>query len=195
MSREYYQTQDAFELYIYYLALKRHFTSKYDFFKYNGKTRASTDSFEQRNDKGIFYTLSKRPNARDIILANMIANPEFWIGDTQADEVYTAWVKVRDSLTYTVKSDLSKLDPDFESNINTPDGQYPKLIKEYLANNITLETLAIIMDTYDLAKVWKKSVSDTIIFPLILRKIEKTLPFIQYDKAKFKQLLTSTFDK
>ena len=32
-----YSTKDAYEVYCYFLALKQHFTSNYDFFKYNGK--------------------------------------------------------------------------------------------------------------------------------------------------------------
>jgi hypothetical protein len=64
-----YSTKDAFAMYIYYLALKKHFTSNYDFFKYNGKVTASIDAFENRNDKYHFYKLSKRSDGKEFILA------------------------------------------------------------------------------------------------------------------------------
>ena len=41
-----YSTRDAFDLYSYYMAMKKHFTTSYDFVKYGGKMRLSVDSFE-----------------------------------------------------------------------------------------------------------------------------------------------------
>ena len=45
-----YSTRDAFELYSYYMAIKKHFTSTYDFVKYGGKMRLTVDGFENRKD-------------------------------------------------------------------------------------------------------------------------------------------------
>ena len=80
-----YNTRDAYEMYVYYLALKRHFTSSYDYHKYNGKINASITSFETRKDKFFFYKLSKRSDAKDFILSNMVNNPKIWIGDMLSD--------------------------------------------------------------------------------------------------------------
>ena len=62
-----YSTRDAFELYSYYMAIKKHFTSTYDFVKYGGKMRLTVDGFENRKDKFFFYKLSKRKDAKDFI--------------------------------------------------------------------------------------------------------------------------------
>ena len=56
-----YSTRDAYDIYVYYLAMKRHFTSNYDFKQYNGKVKANVMSFENRKDKFFFYKLSKKP--------------------------------------------------------------------------------------------------------------------------------------
>ena len=49
-----------FEAYKLYTAIKNHFTTEsYDYFKYNGKVRASEHTFETRKDKYMFYKLSK----------------------------------------------------------------------------------------------------------------------------------------
>ena len=49
---------EAFQAYKTYVAIKNHFTSKtYDFFKYNGRTKASRSTFEKRNDKYFFSKL------------------------------------------------------------------------------------------------------------------------------------------
>ena len=76
-----YNTNDAYQMYVYYLAIKRHFTSNYDFHKYNGKINASVTSFETRKDKFFFYKLSKKTDAKNFILANLVENPNIWIGD------------------------------------------------------------------------------------------------------------------
>src|SRR6056300_1924921 len=76
-----YSTRDAYDIYVYYLAMKRHFTSNYDFKKYNGKVKANVMSFENRKDKFFFYKLSKKPEAKDLILANMLVEPGMLIGD------------------------------------------------------------------------------------------------------------------
>ena len=52
-----YDVAEGFDAYKTYLALKRHFTSDYDYFKYNGKVRAGVESFLKRNDKFFFRKL------------------------------------------------------------------------------------------------------------------------------------------
>ena len=92
MSSSVYSTRDAFETYVYYLALKRHFTSNYDFVKYNGKVNARVDAFERRKDKFFFFKLSKRKDVKNFILANLLLKPDAWAGSLvdspEADKVY-----------------------------------------------------------------------------------------------------------
>ena len=42
---------EGFKAYKLYLAVKNHFTTSYDYFKYNGKVNAKEDSFLKRRDK------------------------------------------------------------------------------------------------------------------------------------------------
>ena len=59
-----YSDADAFDLYTYYVAVKQHFTSDYDFFKYGGKLRLKQTSFDTRKDKFFFYKLTKKEDAK-----------------------------------------------------------------------------------------------------------------------------------
>lgn len=193
-----YSTRDAYDLYVYYLALKRHFTTEgYDFFKYNGKVKASPQSFETRKDKFFFYKLSKRQDAREFLLANMIANPNAWVGELldnkQAEQVYLDWAKKQQSLSYVFKSDLSELDEDFNSNILVKDGQHPPLLKLYNMKRINVETLVIIDDLVQNFSYWDKKIADPIIFPSINRFVAKVRPFVQYDRTKMKAILIDKF--
>lgn len=192
-----YSTQDAFEIYIYYLALKRHFTTDYDFFKYNGKVRSSQQAFENRRDKFFFYKLSKRKDAKEFILANMIAEPTLWVGDMldneRAEQIFQEWEKRQQSLSHVFQNDLSELNEDFNSNLLVKDGQHPYLLKLYNMRRVNIETLVIIDDLVGNFSYWEKKIADPIIFPSINRIVGKVKPFIKYDRAKMKSILVNKF--
>ena len=192
-----YSTNDAFNIYVYYLALKRHFTSSYDYFKYNGKVKANTMSFENRKDKFFFYKLSKKKEAKDIILANMLANPNAWAGellDDKAESIYKDWAKRKQSLTYEFKSDIVNMDDDFNLNFYVENGQHPRLLKLYMMNRISLETLVILCDITGCMKYWEKNISDNIVFPDINTLVRKYQPFLEYDKAKMRKILLDKYN-
>lgn len=191
-----YSTKDAFDLYIYYLALKKHFTTEYDFFRYNGKVKASSDAFENRKDKFFFYKLSKRSDAKEYILANIAYNPEIWIGDMIGDKgesVHHEWKKVHQSLLYTFQQDINILDEDFDSNLLSKDGQHPKLIKAYLSKKICPETLIMINEVTGVFNYWDKKLVDKVLWPDIKKRCTKYRPFLSVDKNKVKTILVNTF--
>jgi len=191
-----YSTRDAFEIYVYYLALKRHFTSNYDFFKYNGKVNASSHSFENRKDKFFFYRLSKLPDAKDLILANILDDPKKWIGeflDDKAQDIYHEWLKRKQSLGYKFRTDLSELDEDFNSNFIVTDGQHPRLLKLYMMNRVSIETLAILENMVKFFRHWDKNISDTIVYPDINNKVRKYSPFLDYDKDKMRKIVLDKY--
>jgi len=199
--KQYYDTNEAFDLYRYYLAIRRHFESDdYDFFKYKGKVNASLYSFEKRRDRFFFYKLTKQKrDPKGFILANILNGKKTWIGDmmdNEAEEVYRAWRKKWDSLSYTFQSDLRKLDPDFNANFTVPEGDLPPAMKLYMYDKITLETVTILDLLLNFSPRWGKKVVDTLVFPDINRRITKYKPFLdrKIDKAKFKRMVLDEFN-
>ena len=191
-----YSTQDAYNIYVYYLALKRHFTSNYDFFKYNGKIKANIQSFENRKDKFFFYKLSKKSEAKDLLLANMIVDPSMWIGDLLEDKAhqnYVSWVKRLQALSYNFKRDLSLLNDNFDSNIVVDNGQHPHLLILYMQEKISPETLVILDDLTKCFIYWDKKIKEKIIFPSINTFVLNYKPFLQYDKDKMKKIVVDKF--
>lgn len=192
-----YSTKDAFEVYRYFLAIKQHFTTSYDFFKYNGKTNTNVTAFENRKDKFHFYKLSKHSDPKDFILANILENPNVWIGDMIADEkydkIYKDWKKRQQSLSYVFKTDLSKLNEDFNSNLISTNGQHPVIITLYIRGEICIETLIVIANLTKVFSHWDKILLDKIIYPDINRKCKKYFPFMEYDKDKMKKILLDKF--
>lgn len=191
-----YSTKDAYDLYIYYLALKKHFTSDYDFFKYNGKIKASQDAFENRKDKFFFHKLTKRSDAKEYILANIANNPDIWIGDIlseNGEKIYSDWKKVRQSLLYVFQQDINILDVDFDSNLITKDGQHPKILRLYLSKRIQPETLIMINEVTGVFNYWDKKLVDRVLWPDIKKKCIKYRPFLSFDTIKIKSILVNTF--
>lgn len=191
-----YSTREAFDTYVYYLALKRHFTSSYDFFKYNGKVKANAHSFETRNDKFHFYRLSKMPEAKELILANMITNPKIWVGDLlddKARDVYNDWKKRKESLGYVFRQDLSELNEDDPNSDILTNGDHPRLLKLYMRKQIHIETLIILDDMMKIFSYWDKNIKDTIVYPDINNTVKKYKPFLEYDKAKMKKIVLDKY--
>lgn len=188
----------GFAAFALYNALKTHFTStSYDFFKYNGKTNVSKETFLKRKDKYSFYKLSRKyslEELRNFYLANFIYGDSTWVGEMTGPDgevAYKKWQKTNQSLTYVFENDILGLvgndTPDAMLKVN--DGQHPVLLREVMSGNITVETLAILNDIMNFFPMWNRKIDDDIIWPNWRLKVEKYTPFIHYDKVKFKNIL------
>jgi hypothetical protein len=191
---------DAYAAYVMYLALKRHFTlgSNYDYFKYNGKTNASKQSFETRRDRYSFHKLSKKDHPRDFVVANFIEyGSNIWIGDLVADskyeDTYRAWLKRRESISYIFKTEVEKIS-NMDDELTVVDGQYPKFLQQYLQKKICIETLIILSSMLGFLKKWNNQIQDTALWPDIYNTCIKYSPFIEYDMSKMKNILIETME-
>jgi hypothetical protein len=189
----------GFAAFAMFNALKLHFTSdSYDYFKYNGKTNVSKQTFSTRKDKYSFYRLSRKydlTNLREYYVANFLTGDVQWIGDIlgpDAEENYKKWQKRMQSLTYTFESDIIKV-MDQVDNPNelliVKQNQFPKLMMFATQGDITLETLIILDDLMNFFPMWEKQIYDDIVWPNFKIKCVKYKPFLHYDKEKFKQIL------
>ena len=182
-----------------YLALKNHFNNEsYDYKKYNGKVKVTIDNLEKRKDKYHFIRLSKNRNYKEFLLSNFINDPEFWIGNSNSEECnnrFLEWTKRIQSLSYTFKGELSRLDEDFKSNFIIHDHTHSNVIKLYLQRKISLETLIILIDITGTFGYNNKKLDD-VIWKELSFKIKKYHPFLRfyYDKEKYKQEIKKYFD-
>lgn len=192
-----YANEKAFKTYIDYLALKKHFTTKgYDYHKYNGKVRASFESFQKRNDVFFFNKLAKKREARDILLSNLVKNPNAWIRDIVDESgttVYEDWIKRKESLSYLFKLELNKLDEGYKTNFAVTNGQYPKLITLYLQKQISLETFSILTHISKVLDRWDEVIVDKIIAGDIILLSRKYYPFLAIDEKKFSKIIKDHF--
>lgn len=193
-------TKDSFELFSYYVALKQHFTKDdYDYFKYSGKTGMTPAALERRKDKTFFLSVAKKQrNPSGFVFANILENPNMWIGDMVNDQekcekVFVNWDKRIQSLTYTFKQEIKILNDDFDSNFLIDD-KYPNLLSLYLRKKISLETMVILDMIVSYLGYWDRKLRDDPIWKETSKKIKKYKPFLEINKGKYKTILKEYFD-
>lgn len=193
----------GFAAYALWNALKLHFTSEsYDYFKYNGKTNVSKQTFTTNKSKYQFYKLSRKYDLHELknfYVANFIQGKGDWIGDLlqDGDENYTKWQKTQQSLTYTFENDIMYMFDSvdgaefwhIDDYFKPIDGGWPMLITKMMHDKISLETVCILVDIFGCMPKWEKQITEDIIWPTHRRIIKKYTPFIQYDKEKFTKFL------
>jgi len=188
----------GFAAYALWNALKLHFTSdSYDYFKYNGKTNVSKQTFSIRKDKYQFYKLSRKyslEELRNFYVANFVYGKSDWVGELLQDgnENYLKWQKIIQSLTYTFENDIVHLLDEVEKPndlLLVKSNEFPKLLQSVMNYSISIETVIILNDIMNFFPMWKKQIDDDIVWPDWQRRIEKYSPFIHYDKFKLKNIL------
>ena len=187
-----------FETYQAYLGMKSHFTnSKYDFFKYGGKSRATMASFNKRKDKYWFEKTSRKYSDQEVIdflLSNFINanNPQnLWIGEiiNSGERTYADWKMRQQSLTYmfTEQSEKLLLENDLEKVFSCSKG-HPLVLKKYLGGEVSLETLSILEKVFSFQSKFDKKLKDPV-WETVSMKLKKYLPFLNINVFQFKKIL------
>ena len=190
-----------FDCYRTYLAFKNHFTKdKFDYFKYGGKTNASSSAFGKRKDRYFFEKMSRQKKDGEVIdyftaIFSQCDDPErMWIGEIiqTGEEKYFSWQKKVQSLGYIFSEEMKRLfdNRDFNSVFECEKGKHPLLVKEHLKKNISVESLIIL----DAILKYKKDFDlklDDFVWKTVSLKVDKYKPFLlnSIDIKKYKQIL------
>lgn len=171
---------DVFEAFKLYLALKQHFTTSYDFHKYQGKLKVTRATFEKRNDKAFFHKLAKHSDVEGLLVSTFITFGDRWIGDVvhdeQVQEEYFKWKKVQESLLYSFDQDIKALSG--TNYLNVKNGQHPALLRKVLSHEVRLETMITLNDILRFMPAWNKLIQDPVIWPDLRFKCRKYKPFL-----------------
>lgn len=186
-----------FKCYKLYLALKRHFTDeKYDFFKYKGKIKANEASFEARKDRGLFHTLAKHDNPIQLALANLANNPNAYVTDLLSEEGQQAerrFAKYHQSFEYSFKEEIKRY-PRFDDAIKVVDGQYPTLVQDFIAKEISLDTISVVDKVIWGSEYWSSQLTDPLWVDLN-RQLLKYRPFFDISIQKYKNIILGIYEK
>ena len=187
-----------FECYKTYVAMKQHFTKdKYDYFKYGGKSRASSTSFKGRKDRYFFERMSRKKSDEQIVqyfISNFVSTEDpskVWIGEIiqNGETNFQNWQKRNQSLAYVFGDEVERVfkGSGFDSYFYTS-GQHPKILKEYLKGNVSIETLVILDKVLGFVEKFDKKILDPI-WGSVSMKIKKYGPFLNIDVPRYKKIL------
>src|ERR1700735_5669668 len=92
-----------------YVAIKNHFATSYDYFRYGGILKnVNQQAYNARADAYYFEKLADHHDVPGLLVAHLVENPQTWIGDIIRNQVpYLERRRVLDSLTMIFKNDLA----------------------------------------------------------------------------------------
>ncbi len=192
---------DPFESYKLYNALKLHFeTDGYDAVKYNYKSNVTPQSFFKRKDKYFFAKLAKKYNGnlKDFYISQFV-NTESYVGDMmdeEAEKNYLDYKRIQESIHRVFSIDINILgeqERKFDELFKSYHGQLPLVVKLWLQEEISLETVVILDSILGFVERESDNITDTIIWPDLKRRINKYKPFVNYTEDKCMKLLTNVF--
>lgn len=185
-----------------YLAFKNHFSKEsFDYFKYNGKTRATPESFYKRKDRYFFEKMSRQKSDDEIknyFLANFIEcddSQKIWIREiiNCGDQYYDSWRKRAQSLSYNFKQEIDFLFTEFSFKdvFTCRLGNHPILLKQHMINKVSIETMVILDHIFNYVQKFDANLLDPI-WESYSMKIKKYKPFINIDVRPYKKILKET---
>ena len=191
---------EPFEVYRYYLALRLHFTTdSYNVIEQKGRVRATKNSFLKRKDLLSIRRVAETYSDKDIVdflVANFVSGDR-WGGvfDVESKDRYQGWKKRIESISYTFKKEIDKavayadkLGITFNQLFYCNNGQHPFIIKMYLRNDISIETLVILNKLNNFTDQLDQDLKDDLVWPDTSRIIKKYSPFLEIKKDKYNEI-------
>ena len=188
-----------FDCYKIYLALKNHFTKdSYDYHKYNGRTRATVETFYKRKDRFWFEKMCRKKTEKeveDFFVANFVScsDPQtLWIGDLMknGDSNYKEWCRKVQSLSYVFKQEVDSniCGNDFDMLFAIEGSRHPQLLKKHLQGNISLETMLILDRILGYKNNFDNKLGDPV-WKVTSTRMKKYSPFLNIDVFHYKKIL------
>ena len=176
---------NPYEVYRAYIALRLHFTSPYDFFKYKGAVRTSSDSYGKLpgHEVRTFEKISRLGESKTYLVGNFLFSGSTYINDFHDDP----YIKYRRYLTngfYLFKDEIKQLKVPYGQNFQVENSQTPYIL--YLFNNdkVSLYTLCVLQKAFK----WIDKL-DNPFFVDQCKIINKAIGFFKYDELNSKRQL------
>jgi hypothetical protein len=175
-------TKDGYKVYIMYLALQRHFSTNYDYFLYNGKVKASADTYSNRNDVFSFEKISKivrKEDWEDFFVAHFLDNPKEWIRNMSKQKMdeYKAFYK---NFPSKFEQDMHFIKLNGPSKmISCNSNSIPEIHKNVISKNLSLETIIVLDMIFPFINKHEENVKVPFVWPDYISKINNYRPFVK----------------
>ena len=172
-------TRDGYECYKMYLAVQRHFSTTYDYVKYNGKVNASKEAYSKRNDMYAFEKLTKliqKDEQMDFFVCHFIENPKMWIRNMskQNYELYKAKMK---NFPQKFEEDLQYLSTYKPAELMAVANDIPVIHKLCINKKVDVETLIAMDHFFPFIDKHYEEVKVPIVFPDHIELLRNYRPF------------------
>ena len=198
---------NGYDAYKTYQAVRLHFTNeKFDYFTYNGKSKTSPESFNNRRDKYTYHKVARMFREEELpyfFAVNFLKREgKAWIAgmlQEESIEIFKSWIRWQEARTYHLKNDLEKLEEkDFKELIVCKENQFPELLNLVFQNEINYDTLVILDYYISLTDSWNNKIGDDFIWTEFYKKFKKYKPFfISYApmKDEYKKFIVESIKK
>lgn len=185
----------VYEVCMAHRALVAHFTSDYDYFQYNGKTRPISEQAFRKNRYMYHYKeIAKLSKPVDFMAGNMIFNPDASYIGNFTDEFYNMFVLYSTNGAYQFKNELRELKSDFNSNFNIDsETGIPYIIKLTLDKKISFFTLCVFESLLGMNERWMLQ-DNYLLFGKLARKASKSFPFLNIENDKYKVMVKQLYN-
>jgi len=120
----------------------------------------------------------------------------------EAESNLLEWNRRKQSITKIFQDDCNKIILDACKNklkpdaiLNLIDKGYCSILKLFLGNQITLETVRIIDDLLPVIHTWKQNESMLLLWENEIRRIEKSKGFVSYDRDKIVKVFNNFMEE
>ena len=184
------------------MALRLHFyDKKYDFVKYNGEVKATSESFYKRKDTYRFDRLRKmydENRMQGFFVANFVNGDKYGgLHDEGADDVYNNWQKRTQGLTYNFKKEVQDLVTSvdsFDELFTVKDGQNPVVLTKYYYGDVSPETFIIMNQVLDFIPQFDNELEDDIMWPETRNLLNKYSRLLSVDNKKYREIIKNVLD-
>lgn len=180
-------TRDGFDCYLLYLALQRHFSSSYDFFKYNGKVSATADAYRVRNDYFAFEKLSKIISVEDRVdffVAHFLENPKEWIRNMSKAN-FEVYKNKMNGLGNLFRDDLQRMEMEgLKELLQCDQSSIPEIHNKVLNKEINVESAIILDSLFPFIDKHSETVKVAFVFPEHITRLKKYRPFVHQKMTK-----------
>lgn len=183
----------GFNAYKKYLAVRQHFTSNYDFFKYKGQVKCNSVSFSKRKDRFLFAKAQNKFTEQDLTLfyvASFINNTKSFprsIFSAQGEKLFQEMKKRHQSLSYTAENELSSSNNHSINDILAINS--PKVIDMLYSKEISLETVVFIDQATGFVGLFDKYSCSHPLWEDLSFLLRKYRPFVPNNVATAKKTL------